>query len=181
MNDHPRKHTGEEEGRSEEASSLPGEPLIGKAIPTLGEIGLSQFAPYLLNRITARWNVNLQDQLRTHDMTTTATMRALAVLSVKSGLTVNELSVLAVTEQSTMSRTLDGLEEQGLVRRQPHSEDARVRVVHITDKGRATFDRIWPMMYKDYLRMFEGIGEDEYRVFITTLHKVLRNTRKHDI
>ena len=29
--------------------------------------------------------------------------------------------------------------------------------------------------------MFEGISEDEYRVFVTTLHKVLRNIRKHDI
>lgn len=176
-----RKHTSQRAAHSKDPSSSPGEPLIAKTTPTLGEIGLSQFAPYLLNRVTARWNVNLQEKLRVHSTMTTATMRALAVLTVKSGLTVNELSVLAVTEQSTMSRTLDGFEEQGLVRSQAHSEDARARVINITDKGRATFDRVWPEMYECYIRMFDGVGEEEYRQFIATLHKLLRNIRKQDI
>ena len=92
------------------------------ARPTLGEIGINQFAPYLMNRITARWNADMHDALKTLDMTTTE-MRALAILSLSSSVTINELSVYAVTEQSTMSRTLDSLEEQGLVRRQVRPGD----------------------------------------------------------
>src|SRR5260370_35370627 len=41
-------------------------------------------------------------------------MRAIAILSISSLVTINELSLYAVTEQSTMSRTVDALEEQGL-------------------------------------------------------------------
>ena len=53
--------------------------------------------------------------------------RALAVLSVTDGVTVNDLSVYTVIEQWTLSRTLDTLEKQGLVRREAGDTDSRVR------------------------------------------------------
>ena len=164
-----------------EASQRPG-PLLAwpdgdeQAIPTIGEIGLNHFAPYLLNRLSARWNGELQDLLRRLDLSTTQ-FRALAVLTVSSGITVNELAVFAVTEQSTMSRTLDALEEQELIRRRPKPGDARVREVFITEQGLALFARIWPDIYALYARYFDGIDEVEFRGFIATLHKILRNTR----
>lgn len=148
--------------------------------PTMGEIGLNQFAPYLINRVAARWNANLAEALKAQDMTTTK-MRALAVLSISGAVTINELSVYAVTEQSTMSRTLDALEDQGFIRRTPRPEDMRVRDVSITEDGRAAFERVWPVMYDRFVEMFDGIGEDEYRAFVGTLHKVLTNIRKHEI
>ncbi len=154
-----------------------GEPL---AAPSIGEIGLNHFAPYLMNRIISRWNANLADELREHDLTT-AKMRTLAVLSVSSLLTINELSVFAVIEQSTMSRTLDSLEEQGYVRRTPRPEDMRIRDVSITEEGRNAFGKFWPTMYGSLLTMFDGIDEEEYRVFTGTLHKILVNIRKHEI
>ena len=148
--------------------------------PTLGEIGLNQFAPYLLNRIAGHWNANMADALKAFEMSTTK-MRALAVLSLSPTVTINELSVYAVTEQSTMSRTLDALEEKGLVRRQPRAQDMRVRDVSITEEGRVAFARVWPMMYQRFQQLFDGVEEEEYRAFIATLHQLLRNVRKHDI
>ncbi|TCL71489.1 MarR family transcriptional regulator [Rhizobium sp. BK251] len=149
-------------------------------VPSLGEIGLNNFAPYLMNRLMARYNANLAEELKHMDMTT-AKVRTLAVLSVTSSVTINELSVFAVIEQSTMSRTLDSLEEQGFIRRQARAEDMRVRDVTITEEGRAAFDRVWPTMYGFLLQMFDGIDEDEHRAFVGTLQKILRNVRKHDI
>lgn len=149
-------------------------------MPSLGEIGLNQFAPYLLNRVATRWNANMSDALKPHGMTTTK-MRALAILSIYPSLTINELSVYAVTEQSTMSRTLDSLEEQGFIRRQPRADDMRVRDVAITEEGRAAFDEVWPTMYELLQQLFDGIGDDEYAAFTGTLHKILRNIRKHEI
>lgn len=152
----------------------------GETIPSMGEIGLNQFAPYLLNRISARWNADLAEALKALNISTIQ-MRILAVLAVNSGLTVNELSVLTVTEQSTMSRTLDSLEEQGMIRRQARSDDMRVREVHILDAGREAFAKIWPTVYAHQKHMFDGVTADEYQAFIGTLHKMLRNIRKHDI
>lgn len=148
--------------------------------PTMGEIGLNNFAPYLMNRVIARWNANLADDLKSLDMTT-AKMRALAILAITPSVTINELSVFAVTEQSTMSRTLDSLEEQGYIRRQPRPDDMRVRDVTITEEGRAAFEKLWPTMYDDFLKMFQGIDEEEYKTFVAVLHRILHNIRQHDI
>lgn len=146
------------------------------SMPSLAEIGLNYFVPYLLNRISATWNVDLAGELRAFDLTTPQ-MRALAVLGINSGLTINELSALTVTEQSTMSRTLDTLEARGFVGRRPRASDLRVREVEITAAGRAAFDHFWPVMFRHYKEMFRGIGEDEFSQFIATLQKVLRNIR----
>ncbi|AXV16779.1 MarR family transcriptional regulator [Neorhizobium sp. SOG26] len=148
--------------------------------PTMGEIGLNHFAPYLMNRVVARWNSNMSEELREYDLST-AKMRTLAVLSVSSSLTINELSVFSVIEQSTMSRTLDSLEDQGYIRRTPRPEDMRIRDVTITEAGRDAFASFWPTMYDSFMRMFDGIDEEEYRVFTATLHKILLNIRKHEI
>ncbi|RJG40456.1 MarR family transcriptional regulator [Mesorhizobium sp. DCY119] len=149
-------------------------------ISTLGQIGLQQFAPYLMNRIMGRYNATLRDDLRKQELTV-AQVRALAVLSVTDGVTVNDLSVYTVIEQSTMSRTLDALEAQGLVRREAPENDSRVRKVFLTDDGRAEFNRAWPAMHVAFEAMFEGIGDAEYAALIATLQKMLGNIRLHDI
>jgi DNA-binding MarR family transcriptional regulator len=148
--------------------------------PSLGEIGLNQFGPYLINRIATRWNSNIAEDLKAFDMSTT-NMRVLCVLSVMPTLTINELAVYGVTEQSTMSRTLDTMEDQGWVKRQPRSDDMRIRDVSITDEGRAALALIWPGLYDRFEQLFDGITDDEYRHFVATLHRMLHNIRKHEL
>ena len=55
---------------------------LEKAVPLsrLGEIGLSNFAPYLMNRIMGRYNADLRQEMGKLGLTTPK-MRALAVLS----------------------------------------------------------------------------------------------------
>jgi DNA-binding MarR family transcriptional regulator len=144
------------------------------AIPSIGEIGLNHFAPYLLNRVSARWNADMQEALKPFDLTT-AKMRTLAVLSITPGMTANDLALHTITEQSTMSRILDAMEEQGLIESRPRREDLRVREVSLTDEGRRLFARFWPAMYRRYSDAFDGIGEAEYESFISVLHKMLHN------
>lgn len=154
---------------------LDGAPLEGSR---LGEIGLQQFAPYLMNRIMGRYNASLRDDLREVGLTTPK-MRALAVLSVADNPTIGRLAVLAVVEQSTLSRALDGLEAERLIRRVPDAEDSRATRVAITQKGRATFERLWPTMRANYDRMFAGIENPERAAFVATLQKILLNVRRH--
>jgi MarR family transcriptional regulator for hemolysin len=148
--------------------------------PTLAEIGLDHFAPYLLNRITQSWNSGLAAALKEHGLNTVQ-MRTLAVLSIMSGATVNELSVYTVTEQSTMSRSLDGMERDGLVRRLHREADMRVREVHVTDAGREAFRRFWPEMHAAFESMFAGFSEAEYEILIRLLTRVLENVGQKDI
>lgn len=153
---------------------LGGSLRAGTALPSLGEIGLNQFAPYLMNRIAGRWNNDVQDGLREYELTVIK-MRTLAVLSVVPGISINELSVFTVTEQSTMSRTLDSLEEQGLISRRPQKEDARVREVELTNLGRDVFTAYWPALYEQFAALFAGVSEEEFNIFVQVLHKLVRN------
>ncbi len=148
-------------------------------VPRLGEIGLNSFAPYLMNRIMGRYNASLREELAALGLST-AKLRALAVLAVADGLQIRRLAVYAVVEQSTLSRTLDQMAAEGLVRRAPDPEDSRATLIFITDEGRAAFERLWPHMATAYGRMFAGIPEPERVAFVGTLQKILANIRKHE-
>ena len=146
----------------------------------LGEIGLFNFAPYLMNRIMGRYNASLREEMAGLGLSTPK-MRALAVLSVIEGPLIGELAVYAIVEQSTLSRALDQLVTDGLVRREADANDSRATRVYITDSGRAVFETLWPHMAATYARMFRGIPDDERSAFVGTLQKMLINIRKHEI
>ena len=145
----------------------------------LGEIGLTNFAPYLMNRIMGRYNEALRSEMAGLGLTTPK-MRSLAVLAVIDGLLIGELAVYAVVEQSTLSRALEQLNGDGLIRREADAGDSRGTRVYLTEAGRTVFETLWPHMAEIYARMFEGIEDDEREAFVGTLRKMLGNIRKHD-
>ena len=146
----------------------------------LADIGLTNFAPYLMNRIMGRYNAGFREELAGLGLTTPKA-RALAVLTVVEAPLVGELAVYTVTEQSTLSRALDQLQEGGLILRTDDSDDNRATRVTITDAGRKTFQTLWPHMASAEDRMFKGIPATERQAFLSTLQKMLLNIRKHEI
>jgi DNA-binding MarR family transcriptional regulator len=146
----------------------------------LGEIGLTNFAPYLMNRIMGRYNASFREEMAGMGLTTPKA-RSLAVLSVIDGPLIRELAVYTVVDQSTLSRALDQLQAEGLIRREGDENDNRAVRVFITEPGRAVFERLWPHMHDAQARMFRGITEDERQSFLATLQKMLVNIRKHEI
>ncbi len=149
-------------------------------VPRLGEIGLTNFAPYLMNRIMGRYNASLREEMADLGLSTPK-MRALAVLSVVEGPLIRELAIYTVVDPSTLSRSLDQLQTDGLIRREVDSADSRAVRVFITETGRSTFESLWPHMAKAQARMFRGIPEAEQQAFTATLQKMLTNIRKHEI
>ncbi len=154
----------------EEADIIPGR---------LGEIGLHNFAPYLMNRIMARYNAGLREEAAKLGLTISK-LRSIAALSVIEGPTIRELSVYTVIEQSTLSRALDQLDAEGLIRREPDPADSRATRVFITEAGRAAFETLWPHLAVAERGLFRGIPETEQRAFVGTLQKMLANIRKHE-
>lgn len=145
----------------------------------LGEIGLDNFAPYLMNRIMGRYNASLHEEMMQHGLTTPK-IRSLAVLAMIDGILIGELAVYAVVEHSTLTRALDGLEKDGLAIRKRDPDDARSTRVFITPDGRRLFDELWPHMAEFYTEMFKDIPESERRAFTATLQKILKNIRVHN-
>lgn len=150
-----------------------------KAAQNLGEIGLENYAPYLMNRIMGRYNAALHAEMAALGLTTPK-MRALGVLAVHDGLLIRDLAVYSVVEQSTLSRALDGLEAEGLVERRADAGDKRAVRIFLTAEGRAAHARLWPTMQAASEAMFDGIPDADRSALLGTLQKILRNIRKHD-
>ncbi|MEQ6250764.1 MarR family winged helix-turn-helix transcriptional regulator [Sulfitobacter sp. HNIBRBA3233] len=138
--------------------------------------GLSAYAPYLMNRITHRYNQTLGTTMAEAGLSTIK-MRVVCALAAKGSLTVNDLSVYAVAEQSTMSRTLEQMAREGLVDRAMDESDSRVRVISLTQAGHDIYTRIWPAMAEAEARMFDGIDPADRAQLLETLDGMLRNIR----
>lgn len=61
--------------------------------------------------------------------------RVLAVLSMQSPIAQNELAYVIGVRPQSLGEVLSKLEDAGLVRREVDPNDARARLVHITDAG----------------------------------------------
>lgn len=141
--------------------------------------GLEAFTPYLLNRIMARYNKGVETSLRELGVSVVQ-IRALASLVEAGPKTVNELSVLTVVKQSTLSRTLDAMEAAGLIRREQIATDSRFRLVHVTEAGRSVHRRAWPAMERMRDTMLASLSPAERGQFNTMLMRVLHDIRHHD-
>ncbi len=66
----------------------------------------------------------------------------------KTGLRQYEISQKVLLNKHNLSRLLDRLEKQNLVRRQECQEDARGNVIMITDAGIETLKQMWPIYHQ---------------------------------
>ena len=140
---------------------------------------LEGFTPYLMNRIMARYNKGVEETLKGLGLTV-GQMRALAVLSESGPCTVNELSVLTVIKQSTLSRTLDSLERAGLITREGVDGDNRVRRIALTPEGAALHAQAWPTMLGMKDTMLAALSEDERATLNRLLQTIFYDIRHHD-
>ena len=141
---------------------------------------LTGLPSYLLTRIAHRYSQTIHTELKAIGLSTIAT-RIIASLKIFDELTINELCVHALAEQPTMSRALDRLESDGVIKRSVKDDDNRKRVVRLTPEGEMLFDSIWPVTLSANEAMFQGIDEADREVTMRTLLKVLENIRVHPI
>lgn len=135
---------------------------------------LATFVPYLLNRLTNRWNLDQNRDLGSRGVSNTV-LRALSVLYIHETLTVNEIAVLAVAEQSNASRTIDAMVSEGLVERQISKSDLRRREIALTAKGEALLKGLWPVMERNYATLTAGIAPEDIEACARVLRKMIDN------
>lgn len=63
-----------------------------------------------------------------------------------------------------MTRTLNAMEGQGLVRRTRNAEDSRSVLVSLTDRGTAVIDRVYASRDSWMMRHLEGLSEQDLAV-----------------
>ena len=92
---------------------------------------------------------------------TPAELTSPSVLAEKIGVT-----------RATMTRLIDGLERDGLIRRYPHGEDRRRQNIKLTAKGQELLEEILPDYWSRIDTLMKGLNETEQQAMITLLSKV---------
>jgi DNA-binding MarR family transcriptional regulator len=103
--------------------------------------------------------------------------RALAALYARQretrGCTMSELADLATIDRTTLTRTIDRMEEAGWLTRLADAEDMRVTRLALTAAGRKMFDRIWPTVQRLNDLAIAGLPRSD----IQLLQKILGRMR----
>jgi DNA-binding MarR family transcriptional regulator len=84
-----------------------------------------------------------------------------AELGRADSLPVGTLAAAAGIAQPTATRTLDGLERQGVVERRPSTHDRRSVTVHLTPRGRRLLDRKRELVAAKRRAVFESLDPSD--------------------
>jgi len=88
------------------------------------------------------------------------------------GINPTTLSRYQDVRKNTISSLLNGLEENGLVERNPHPKDRRASLVRITAKGRELVQSSAPQRFKFMNNAIEGLSNQERDQLILLLDKL---------
>ena len=102
----------------------------------------------------------------------------LALLYEQDGRTQDEMAEAYTVDRAATTRSLQGLEKKGLVRREVDTFDRRIRRVYLTEKA---------MQYRTAIRrmaddladaLFEGMSEEEVKAFMEQVEAMGQRARR---
>ena len=99
--------------------------------------------------------------------------RALAALYARQRCTMSELAELATIDRTTLTRTVDRMQDAGWLSRLADGDDMRVTRLELTAAGRKLFDQVWPTAQRLNELALAGLSKAE----IQQLHKTLERMR----
>jgi MarR family transcriptional regulator for hemolysin len=92
-----------------------------------------------------------------------------------AGVRPMELAQVLGKETASVTRILDILQRKNLIRREPNPEDRRSYLIVLTDSGRATFQRVLPIVRAIRDRATRNFDPGE----ISTLYHLLDRMRSN--
>ena len=101
--------------------------------------------------------------------------RALAALYARTDCTMGELAELATIDRTTLTRTIDRMQDAGWLSRRADDADMRVTRLALTPAGRRMFDRIWPEVQQLNALALEGLSPSQIDELRKTLERMRTN------
>ena len=129
---------------------------------------------YYIYSIQAASYAKLADAVRPHGLNTPG-WRVVANLQEKDGTSLRDLARRTSIDVSNLSKLIASMDAQGLVTRKRSASDARRVLVHITGKGRKTFEAALPAVRGVLDRSLDGFSDKERDRFRACLKRMLEN------
>ena len=104
--------------------------------------------------------------------------RVLECLLLRGAMSQRQLSEACGVEGSTLSRSLDRLETEGFVRREPEPDSRRQVRVCLTDRGRAVAEQIAAAYAREDQVICGNLSEEEVNALSEALEAMLGRLRE---
>ncbi len=95
----------------------------------------------------------------------------LATLAEVAPVTIHRLAKILVIDRTTLTRNLEVLAKQHLVRIE-EGADRRTRLVHLTQEGEQALRRAWPLWQDAQARIEHALGRERFEGLLTDLSAV---------
>ena len=142
-------------------------------------LDLSEYLPYLINRIGSALVENMQVELTPYGLTITM-WRVLAVLSERDRQRQIDISDLTAIDVSTLSRLVSRMIKMGLVSRVRSDTSNREVIVELTAKGRALVNRLIPTARKMEREAIAGLSQSDLAITRDCLRQMYLNVAPHE-
>ena len=146
----------------------------GTPVPFRKNFRLDDYVFYLMSHVEHLYSSGMAKTLARNGISRPM-WRCLAALTQHNGISIGELGQMALIKQSTLSRLLDRMEHNGLIKRRARKGDERITEVHLAALGRDMLDRVFGIAGQVYARATEGLSAREIEQLRKTLKRMHAN------
>lgn len=119
------------------------------------------------------WVNRIDNILRVETGQTRARWQALFALGfAEQPATMSELSKRLRVQWPTLVRVIDGMEQDGLVRREDNPADGRSKLVYVTAKGGKIMAKIQPILDRERAQVLTGFSDAELKSCAALLERI---------
>jgi len=126
-------------------------------------------------------NARMLQRVMTARLAATGVMHAhwsiMLALWAGDGITQKQLSARVAIEGPTLTRALERMEAEGLVRRKRDRADARQVMVFLTQRSKALREKLLPIAVVEQQRATSGLTDVERQLLVMLLRKMLGSQR----
>lgn len=132
----------------------------------------------LNGKVSAAINRKLYRNFREYNLDITPEQwTVLLFLWEKEGVTQQELCHVTFKDKPSMTRLINNMEKQNLVKRTACDTDKRINLIYLTSYGRILEDKSRYVANKTLKEALRGLTIEELRVSQDVLRKVFSNTK----
>lgn len=95
----------------------------------------------------------------------------LSALANRGAMNIGTLSELLATDGTTLTRNLEVLTRRGLIE-DGVSEDGRIRVVQVSDQGKAKYEEALPLWRAAQQQVLAGLSQNQWTEMVERLHQI---------
>lgn len=138
----------------------------------MDEVFRTESAGYLMNHIARQFAILLSEGLKPLGIAP-AQFPILLELWQKDGLSQQELVERADLKQATIANTLARMERDGLITREPNPDDARSRLIMLTEQARSLQQQSTEIAQAINQTALSDLSADEQKLFLEMAAKIV--------